>query len=216
MIKINLLPARKAKRVVEPGGQQIYIGVLCLGILGGLVYVTVHRPLKQKYVNLAGVVEGNRQDVDNKAKQVKDYETLKKVVAAAEERSASIDRLMKMKAVPANFLHELGEILTPGRMPTMSTEMTKRVGDGPSGDSNRRFQIDWDPTHVWVTDFEEKEGAFTLKGGAQTDSEMTQFAKRLQASVYFDEVTPQGGERVSDTAASLSYYKFTLTGKVVY
>ena len=40
--------------------------------------------------------------------------------------------------------------------------------------------------------------------------------KRLAASVYFEDVTPAGGERVADSTSGANYYKFTITGKVVY
>jgi type IV pilus assembly protein PilN len=155
---------------------------------------------------------------ENAVKQagLKDFENIKKMVASSTERSASIEKLVKAKAVPANLLHELGEILTPGHMPTMSIEMTKKTSDGPAGDPNKRFLLDWDPKHVWITSFVEKDGAFTLKGGAQSDPDVTQLAKRMQASVYFLDVTPKGGLRTLDRETNTSYYEFTITGKVVY
>ena len=57
---------------------------------------------------------------------------------------------------------------------------------------------------------------FTLEGGAQSDGDVTQLAKRMQASVYFQDVTPRGGERVTDGNGGVTYYKFNITGKVVY
>jgi hypothetical protein len=69
---------------------------------------------------------------------------------------------------------------------------------------------------VWISSFAEKSGVFTLAGGAQSDADVTQIAKRLQASVYFQEVTPRGGERTTDANGSVTYYQFTITGKVVY
>jgi len=43
---------------------------------------------------------------------------------------------------------------------------------------------------------------------------MTQLALRLQASVYFYEVVPVGGNEVEEDGAV--FYKFTITGKVAY
>jgi len=110
----------------------------------------------------------------------------------------------------------LPDILTPGRMPTMSKAMATRISEGPQGDPNRRFALDWDPRHVWITSFTEKAGAFTFEGGAQSDADVTQLAKRMQASVYFEEVTPRGGERLTDRESGSTYYRFTITGRVVY
>jgi len=148
--------------------------------------------------------------------QVEKQKDIEAVVTAEQEREAAITKLVRAKSVPAHLLQELGDILTPGRMPTMTREMADRTSDGPKGDPNRHFAVDWDPKHVWITSFAEKGGAFTLEGGAQSDGDVTQLAKRLQASVYFLDVTPRGGERTQDQNGNISYYTFTITGKVVY
>jgi hypothetical protein len=69
---------------------------------------------------------------------------------------------------------------------------------------------------VWLLGFSDTKGGFRLEGGAQSESDITQLSKRLQASVYFDSVSPAGAERVTDRERGLNYYKFTITGKVAY
>jgi hypothetical protein len=98
----------------------------------------------------------------------------------------------------------------------MSEEMTRKAGNGPDSDPNKRFQADWDPAHVWMFSFVDTAGSFKMEGGAQSESDVTQLSKRLQASVHFDDVVPAGGERISDRTSGVSYYRFTITGKVVY
>jgi len=216
MIKINLLPQRKPKRASEPGQRQVVVGAIALLAAAAVMFVAVHLPLTREVSTLQ---EGNNDlqaDIMAKRRQLKDADNLKKVVAAAEERAAAIEMLIKAKSVPAYLLQELSDILTPGRLPTMTKAMAMRISEGPQGDANRRFALDWDPKHVWITSFTEKEGSFTLEGGAQSDPDVTQLAKRMQASVYFQEVTPRGGERLSDRDSNVSYYRFTITGKVVY
>jgi type IV pilus assembly protein PilN len=228
MIKINLLPQRKgAKRGGRPGratvaprgdkGQeQFFLGVGGVIAAAAIVFFVVHKPMLDERKRLEQTNDKLSGDNQIKKNALKDFENLKKIVASSQERSASIEKLVKAKAVPANLLHELGEILTPGHMPTMSKEMSTKISDGPGGDANKRFQLDWDPKHVWITSFIEKDGAFTLKGGAQSDPDVTQLAKRLQASVYFTDVTPKGGVRMADKETNQQYYDFTITGKVVY
>lgn len=216
MIKINLLPQRKPKRASEPGQRQVVIGIGALVAAAAVTFVAVHMPLSGEVAALEASNEDLGQDIAAKRAKLKDADNLKKVVAAAEERAAAIETLIKAKAVPAYMLQELSDILTPGRLPTMTKAMAMRISEGPQGDPNRRFALDWDPKKVWITSFTEKEGAFTLEGGAQGDPDVTQLAKRMQASVYFQGVTPRGGERVSDRDTNVTYYKFTITGKVVY
>ena len=98
----------------------------------------------------------------------------------------------------------------------MTENMAKLAGNGPDSDPNKRFVSDWDTTHVWISGFTDKDGVFKLDGGAQSESDVTQLAKRLAASVYFMDVTPAGGERVADRESGLEYYHFTITGKVAY
>ena len=216
MIKINLLPARKIKRVAEPGQGAILVGMGGLFAAAVLMYLFVVRPASHELKNLDEANGEMSAQVAAQNAKLKDYKTLKAAVEAADARNASIEKLIKAKAVPAHMINELGQILTPGQLPTMSRDMSDKIGDGPHGDANKRFALDWDPKHVWITKFVESKGAFTLEGGAQADPDVTQLAKRMQASVFFTDVTPQGGERITDTATSVTYYKFTITGKVVY
>jgi Tfp pilus assembly protein PilN len=211
MIKINLLPQRKAKRSAEPGSQAFLAGVGALAAAAVAVAFLVDRPMRKEADDLDAANAQLQGEVGEKNKQLKGYAELQKSIEDADKRAKSIDRLLSAKVVPANVLQELGDILA-GRQPSMTEEMTRRIGNDP----NRRFSLDWDPQHVWISSYIDNNGAFKLEGGAQGDDDVTQLAKRLQASVYFMDVSPQGGESVVDQPSGLSYYKFTITGKVAY
>ncbi|MBP6629160.1 MAG: PilN domain-containing protein [Kofleriaceae bacterium] len=218
MIKINLLPQRKVKRAASTAAptRDLWIGGAAVAAAAAAVVVLVHLPMRSK---ISGFDDENRELArDNAAKQrdLKEFPTLKAVVVAAKERSAAIEKLIQVKAVPAHLLQELTDILTPGRTPTMSDDMKDKVNPGPKGDPNKRFALDWDPKHVWITSLIEKDGGFILTGGAQSDPDVIQLAKRMQASVYFSDVSPQGGQRVTDKDSSITYFQFAITGKVVY
>jgi Tfp pilus assembly protein PilN len=217
MIKINLLPQRRVKRAAaEESARPLVIGVAALLAGAAAVAVVVDRPRRAR---LAELREANAQlqaDIAAKNRQLVGYTELKKAAEEADERYKAIRRLIGAKVVPAHVLHELGEVLTTSKYPTMTEDMVKRTGNGPESDPNKRFQPDWDPSHVWVSGFTDAAGEFKLEGGAVTESDITQLAKRLAASVYFADVTPAGGERVADQQTGFSYFKFTITGKVVY
>jgi Tfp pilus assembly protein PilN len=218
MIKINLLPQRRVKRASasDESARPLVIGIAALVAAGVAIAVLVDRPRRAR---LAELHEANAQlqaDIAAKNRQLVGYAELKKAAEEADERFKSIQRLIGARVVPANVLHELGEILTTSKYPTMTEDMVKRTGNGPESDPNKRFQPDWDPSHVWLSGFSDTAGEFKLEGGAATESDITQLAKRLDASVYFADVTPAGGERVADPQTGASYYRFTITGKVVY
>jgi Tfp pilus assembly protein PilN len=216
MIKVNLLPQRKPKRVAAPGEKHIAMGMGGLALAAGAVYFGVHRPVSSALKDVNDVNEGLQAEIAGKQEKLKGYEELQVAAKASEKRAESITQLNKAQIVPAHILNELSDILTQGKIPTMNEAMGKRVGTGPLSDPNRRFQIDWDPHHVWLTSFSEKSGEFKLEGGAQSDGDVTQLSKRLQASVYFREVTPAGAERIFDRDSAVTYYNFTITGKLVY
>ena len=216
MIKINLLPQRKQKRPAEPGRAELGIGVGVLLAAAGFVFFAVHRPAAADRDDLQRQVQ-DLQDANNRARNAtKEMPAVKSAVEAEEKRAAAIDQLLGTVIVPDNLLHELGELLTPGHMPTMSREMETRISEGPQGDPNRRFALDWDPKHVWISSFSTKGDDFVLEGGAQSEADVPQLAKRMQASVYFSDVSPQGGQRVTDKDSSITYFQFAITGKVVY
>lgn len=217
MIKVNLLPQRKAKKrtAADPSAQQAVVGALAVVGLAAIVFVAVDMPRRSK---LADVKEANdKLQVEINAKNVKlqGYAELKKAEEEANRRAESINRLLSTKVVPAHVLHELGKVLTR-EGPTMTESMAKLAGTGPDSNPNKQFQADWDTGHVWMSSFIDTNGTFKLDGGAQSESDVTQLAKRLAASVYFHDVTPAGGERVVDRDTQLSYYRFTITGRLAY
>jgi Tfp pilus assembly protein PilN len=228
MIKINLLPQKRAKhragraRGIAPSGpstdsgaKALLVGVLIVALSVAGVLLLVHFPMKGEIISL----QQERAEVDKKIRDREndpklDLKTFDQLVQAEKDAIAkiqSINRLLDNRVVPANVLHELGQVLTV-RGPTMTDRMAKAV----EKDANKRFDPAWDPTHVWITAFRDGGGTFTLEGGAQSKEDVTQLSKRLAASVYFGDVTPAGGERVSDRDTGLSFFKFTITGKVAY
>jgi len=219
MIKINLLPQRRVKRAAasDESARPLVIGIAALVAAGAAVAVVVDRPRRARLTELREASARLQTDIAAKNRQLVGYTELKKADEEAEERFKSIERLIGAKVVPANLLHELGEILTTSKYPTMTEDMVKRTGNGPESDPNKRFQPDWDPSNVWLSGFADNGGDFKLEGLALTDSDITQLSKRLAASVYFDGVTiAQGGERIADPQTGNNFIRFTITGKVAY
>jgi len=218
MIKINLLPQRRAKMrvaVSDASSKPLLAGVIGLGVAAAAVALVVDLP---KRSTLADLIRSNREletDIQAKTTQLAGYLDLKKTADEVDERFKSIKRLLGARVVPAYVLHELGEILTRGRHPKMTEEMQNRTGSGADSDPNKRFQDDWDPSHVWLVGFTDTGGLFKLEGGAQSGVDFAQFTKRLAASVYFADLST-AGEHVVDIQTGADYYKFTITGKVAY
>ncbi|MFT3695479.1 MAG: PilN domain-containing protein [Kofleriaceae bacterium] len=220
MIKVNLLPQKRPKLRAsaqsEGGQREMAIGIGSLVAAAALVFFVLDQPKRSKLHDLNAANDQLQQEINAKKNQLKGFAELNKAATEAYSRAQSINRLIAAKVVPANALQELGEILTSNHLPTMTQDMAKRTGNGPESDPNRRFDLAWDPTHVWLTSFTDKVGNFTLEGGAQAEVDITQLSKRMQASVYFDNIAQASEERVTDPATGSPYYKFKITGKVAY
>jgi Tfp pilus assembly protein PilN len=220
MIKINLLPAKRAKlrasAASEGGQREMAIGIASLVGAAALVFFILDQPKRSKLRDVRASNDQLQAEINAKNVQLQGFADLDKAYNEASERARSINRLIAAKVVPANVLQELGEILTTNHLPTMTQEMAKRTGSGPASDPNRRYDLAWDPTHVWLTSFTDKGGTFKLEGGAQAEGDITQLSKRMQASVYFDNVAQASEERETDRDTGTPYYKFTITGKVAY
>lgn len=216
MIKVNLLPQRKPKRVAEPGSREMVMGVGALAAAALGVFFIVDRPRRSHLGDEREAITVLDQEIAGKNAKLKGYVEMKQAAADATARADSITRLLTAKVVPAHVLHELGEIMATGHSPTMSEEMVKKTGNSPDADPNKKFQADWDPQHVWLTAFADTGGTFRMEGGAQSEQDVTQLSKRLNASVYFQNVTPAGGDRVADPTTGLNYYRFTITGRMAY
>jgi len=211
MIRINLLPQKRSKKS-DAGQQTLGIGFGAIALVGVAVYFLVHMPLQGEIDADKKINQAAQAKIKKLKEKTKDFEKLEAAFKAAESQQDAIERLRSARAVPAWLLHELASILTKDRNPTMTAEMAKRVMEDP----NRAWVQGWDPKHVWINKFTESSGNFRLYGGAQSDSDMTQLALRLQASVYFMDVLPQTGAEVTDKAGGISYYNFQITGRVVY
>jgi Tfp pilus assembly protein PilN len=223
MIKINLLPQKRTKlrgaamTAREPGTKDIVFGIVGLAIAAVAVFAVVDAPRRSR---LSAVKESNAaldQEIKAKNAQLKGFAELKKAADDADERVKGINRLNAAKVLPANVLHELSQILS-NVGPTMTEEMARKTGTGIDSDPNKRFDLTWDPTHVWVTAFLDnaKDGAFRLEGGAQAQIDIIQLSKRMQASVYFASVSQQSEERLTDRETGVTFYKFVITGRVAY
>ncbi len=216
MIRINLLPHRRAKLRLaasrsDSGSKELALGIGGLVAASALVFLLVDMPRRTELRELKEANAALNGEIASKQKDLVGYAALQKEETDADAKIQAINRLLDAKVVPANVLHELGKILT-----TAGPTMTARMAALTDTNSNKEFQKDWDPTKVWLTGFADKDGVFKLEGGAQSKEDVTQLSKRLAASVYFENVVPQGGERATDVDSGLTYYKFTITGKVAY
>lgn len=213
MIKINLLQQRKGRRRSSAGPKPVLlIAILsAVGVLA-IVFVAVHLPLSS---DVSALKSKNKDLADeNRALDLKtkNSRAIRQAFESELARQQGTDRLRHSRVTPAWLMNELSNILTPGKQPQLTPAMREELKENP----NRPWQDGWDPKHVWITGFEEKDGQFKLLGGAQAKGDVIELGLRLQASMFFQEVSPASTDDVHDKDTGLTYHLFELTGKVRY
>lgn len=211
MIKINLLRERRAKKVPR-GEQTLLVGTGIILATAACVFFFIHMPLSSSVDDLVEENGKLQRSITKLEDETKEFDAVQAQLNAARDQEEAIKRLNAARAVPAWMLAELSRILTKDHQPTMTAEMSDRI----RSDANRQFTPGWDPKRVWITTIDEKDGNVTINGGAQAASDITQFALRLQASVFFEGITPGFSGSAVDGSSHLNYYNYTITGKVRY
>jgi type IV pilus assembly protein PilN len=211
MIRINLLQEKKTKRVAK-GERTLLAGAgIVLSAAAG-VYLLLHVPKANAVEELRQENAARQRRIQQLTQETREFDTVQAQLSAARAQEEAIGRLNNARAVPSWMLAELSNILTRDHKPTMSPSMAERI----KNDANRQFTPHWDPKRIWITTLDEKDGVMTLTGGAQSTTDVTQFALRMQASVFFTDVQPVSVQAAVEPKSKLSFYNFTLTGKVLY
>lgn len=214
MIRINLLPSKKKGRgsVSVEGDKVVGIGFGILAAAAAMVFLLVHTPMQNDIEAQVGANAKMRAENKRIEDETKEFDALKAAFKVAQDQAAAIESLNAARATPSSFLFELANILKVGGKPSMTAAMKKQLEDN----ENLRWQEGWDPKHVWINSITEKEGSFTLLGSAQSDGDVTQLAHRLAASMYFDNVQPEGSVKKTSGQGGITIYSFRFTGKVRY
>src|ERR1043165_5049779 len=141
MIKINLLPQKRAKKrdaATEGATHPLLLGVSAVAVVGPPIFLLVDKPKRARLAELAEANQQLQNEIASKNKQLVGYAELKKAADEADERYKSIQRLLSAKVVPAHVLHELGEVLTANKYPTMTEDMAQRTGHGTATAPKKR------------------------------------------------------------------------------
>jgi Tfp pilus assembly protein PilN len=186
--------------------------VAAVAVAAAAVYLLVHAPLVAAIDELKAENAARQKRIAQLTAETREFDTVQAQLNAARAQEDAINRLNNARAVPSWMLNELSSVLTRDHKPTMSPAMAERI----KNDANRQFTPHWDPKRIWINTLDDKGGNLTLTGGAQSTTDVTQFALRMQASVFFTDIQPVSVSVAVDPASKLSFYNFTLTGKTLY
>ncbi len=212
MIKINLIPQKK--RRVESGGGEgwvlIAVGLLVVEIIGLYIF---NSSLQSE---LAEEMETNNEitvKISASKKSVENHKNVMDELARMRAREDAISELQSARTGPTAVLLETARILTPGRGPSLDPEKLAQVRrDNPLA----AFNPSWDTRRLWIESFQEERRVVKIDGVARDAEDVSEFAKRMNLSDYFDAVRLLPANRVTDSETGLELVRFALEAGVKY
>ena len=111
------------------------------------------------------------------------------------------------------MLLELARILTPGRGPSVNPEKLAQLRrDNPLS----VYNPSWDARRLWITSFVENSRMVKLEGAARDAEDVSELARRLTLSDYFDAVRLLPARTAKDQGSGLDVVVFALEAQVKY
>lgn len=213
MIRINLLPGRKPKRAEAGQRQLVFMG---LGVLAGVAgMVMFHIQASNELDQLQGQNALVSADIERLKAELGDYDKVKAQREELMKQRSTIEALEKGRTGPVFLLREISEILTPGKGPTFDGVAYQ---EALMRDPNVGFNAGWDTRRVWLESFDEDGKKVRIRGAAKSNEDVAEFLKRLNLSVFFEDVNPESTNQVSagPQTSSVKYVTFNLTASVIY
>jgi hypothetical protein len=209
MIRINLIPQKRRKSATPTrtiavaaargeGGGALSFMLMLVGwvVVGGAGWylVTVEDDAAASFRAQAATVTKSTTDM----KAAIDTGSIETRTKEIERQELAIDKLKAKQRTPAFVMYEVASILTDankGGGPTIDQEKYKKnVKDDPHSQINDR----WDPSALWLTSVTEVEGTLKIEGTARDAADLSEFTRRLRASVWFGDATHPNYERAAD------------------
>jgi type IV pilus assembly protein PilN len=215
MIRINLLPGKKAKRGEAGQRQLVYMGLAALVGLGGIILFHVRASNELDDITAQNAIL--TADIARMKSELGDYDKVKAQREELLKQRKTIEALDTARTGPVFLLRELSEILTPGKGPTFDAITYQ---EALLRDPNVGFNASWETTRTWLESFEEDHKKARIKGAAKSIEDVAEFLKRLNLSVFFADVALESTNQVlagSGAAGnSVKYVTFNMTATVIY
>lgn len=208
MIRINLLPIRKAKRQGAGQRQFLLMGLAILGSVGLVVFFHLESTNELENVQRENTIL--QADVAKLKVELGDYDRVRAQREELLKQRKTIQSLEAGRTGPVFLLREMSEILSPGKGPTfdrVTYEETLRR-DPNAGFSN------WETKRAWLESYVEEKQHIRLRGAAKSNEDVAEFLKRLNSSVFFKEVNLDATAQAAKGA--VKFVNFGLSATVVY
>lgn len=209
MIRINLLPVKKAKKAQAGQRQLVIMGAVVVASIGGVL--ALHFTTDAELEDLKRENATMQTEIDRLKTELGDYEKVKAQRENLLKQRSTIERLQAGRAGPVFLMREMSEILTANKGPTFDRiDYEARLRRDPNFGINSA----WDTRRVWIDTFDEDNKRIRVRGSAKSNEDVAEFLKRLQVSVFFSDVNWEN--TVQASASGVDHVTFNLTATVSY
>ena len=183
MIKINLLPAKRAaQKVKAPVDTVVFQLVVGLGVV--LIFIGACGYRWQMLVDEVAlqtqIKESKTKELESLKKKVQEVEEYEKNMRLLEDKNRIIEQLRKDQGGPVRLLDHLSQSL--------------------------------DPLKVWLTNVE-GDTQVTLSGKALTNDDIVEFVRNLQKSGYFTGVMLEESRQTAEESLIIYSFKLKMSAK---
>lgn len=203
MIRVNLLPIKKARRRSEGRTQLVvFIGLV---LLQCLLMAVVFLDLSSQVDDLKQEVAVNQREV---AEAEKELESTKVLEAKQREQQQQVDILKELeqkRTGPVRLLDELQAVLSP---PRNEAERHARA--------RMNWNVEWDTRRLWVESWSEADGSFQMTGRALNADDVAEYLERLTSARYFGNIKLNFVKAVPATKDNVDLVDFSITGSLTY
>lgn len=220
MLKINLLPDKVRGTTEKQSGipTPLLIGVVVtLIVLVGTLFL--YQAAQQSEVDSLRTANNRTQtEIDAIKSRVSDHQKILDELAEIRRREEAIEGLQAARTGPTSMLVEVSHILSPGGYPTADPAVVERIRQMPNG-RDLLWNPNWESKRLWLTGFEEENRNVKFIGEGRSAEDVSEFMRRLQFSLYFQNVRLDRTEETATAtpqANALKVQKFVITARARY
>jgi type IV pilus assembly protein PilN len=208
VIRINLLPTRRAKRQEAGQRQFLLMGLAILATIGLIVFFHLQATTELEQAQRDNTIL--QADVAKLKAELGDYDKVRGQREELLKQRKTIQSLESGRTGPVYLLRELSEILSPGKGPTFDRVSYEEI---LRKDPNAGF-TNWETKRAWLESYTEDGLKVKIRGAAKSNEDVAEFLKRLNSSVFFKDVNLDATAQAAK--GSVKYVNFGLSTTVIY
>lgn len=211
MIRVNLLPQKRDAR--RESGQVWLLAVMGIAVLEIIGLFLLHQVKLDELAKQKRANAELQSQIDEIKHVVANHGAVKKQLEALRAREEAIEKLQSARTGPTAVLLELARVLTRGQAPSVDAEfLQQQRKDNPTA----VFNVNWDARRLWLTTYREQNRLLKISGFARDAEDVSELARRLTFSDYFEDVRMLPASRTRDSVNKLDLVKFELQAKAKY